>query len=148
MVVCCFLATFTAYVERVGFSIAFTAMSKQSQLDEHVKGNVLSAFYWGYGVSQVSQPDPQHTHSCVLKQQETETTAVASVWPVLGLASHVDFSVTGCAQAAGVRQTRGSAHWSAVCPESGPEGWLDQQLLLLPSTSAAPAHRPTTFSGR
>lgn len=55
IVACCFLATFTAYVERVGFSIAFTAMSKQAQLDEHVKGNVLSAFYWGYGVSQVSQ---------------------------------------------------------------------------------------------
>ena len=53
IVLCCFLATFSAYVERVGFSIAFTAMSKQSQLDEHVKGNVLSAFYWGYGVSQV-----------------------------------------------------------------------------------------------
>jgi sugar phosphate permease len=55
IVACCFLATFTAYVERVGFSIAFTAMSKQAQLDEHIKGNVLSAFYWGYGVSQVSQ---------------------------------------------------------------------------------------------
>lgn len=68
MVVCCFLATFTAYVERVGFSIAFTAMSKQAQLDEHVKGNVLSAFYWGYGVSQVSQLDPQHTHSVELSK--------------------------------------------------------------------------------
>lgn len=53
IVLACFLATFTAYVERVGFSIAFTAMSKQSNIDEHVKGNVLSAFYWGYGVSQV-----------------------------------------------------------------------------------------------
>jgi hypothetical protein len=53
IVLCCFLATFSAYVERVGFSIAFTAMSKQAQLGEHVKGNVLSAFYWGYGVSQV-----------------------------------------------------------------------------------------------
>lgn len=55
IVACCFLATFTAYVERVGFSIAFTAMSKAAMLDEHVKGNVLSAFYWGYGVSQVGQ---------------------------------------------------------------------------------------------
>lgn len=55
IVACCFLATFSAYVERVGFSIAFTAMSKQAHLDEHIKGNVLSAFYWGYGVSQVSQ---------------------------------------------------------------------------------------------
>jgi hypothetical protein len=50
---CCFLATFAAYVERVGFSIAFTAMAKGAALDEAVKGNVLSAFYWGYGVSQV-----------------------------------------------------------------------------------------------
>eukprot|EP00775_Hariotina_reticulata_P010445 gene10445-10603_t len=53
IVLACFLATFTAYVERVGFSIAFTAMAKQSHIDEHVKGNVLSAFYWGYGVSQI-----------------------------------------------------------------------------------------------
>lgn len=53
IVLCCFLATFSAYVERVGFSIAFTAMAKAAELDEHVKGNVLSAFYWGYGVSQV-----------------------------------------------------------------------------------------------
>jgi ACS family sodium-dependent inorganic phosphate cotransporter len=59
IVACCFLATFTAYVERVGFSIAFTAMSKQARLDEHIKGNVLSAFYWGYGVSQVSQHSVQ-----------------------------------------------------------------------------------------
>jgi hypothetical protein len=53
IVVCCFLATFSAYVERVGFSIAFTAMAKAAGLDEAVKGNVLAAFYWGYGVSQV-----------------------------------------------------------------------------------------------
>ena len=53
IVVACFLATCTAYVERVGFSIAFTAMAKTAHIDEHVKGNVLSAFYWGYGVSQV-----------------------------------------------------------------------------------------------
>lgn len=49
----CFLATFTAYVERVGFSIAFTAMAKEANLDESVKGTVLSAFYWGYALSQV-----------------------------------------------------------------------------------------------
>lgn len=75
IVLCCFLATFSAYVERVGFSIAFTAMSKQSQLDEHVKGNVLSAFYWGYGVSQVrwsagrlaTHPQPHCTTQDVLQ---------------------------------------------------------------------------------
>ncbi len=47
------MATFTAYVERVGFSIAFTGMSQVAQLDEAAKGTVLSAFYWGYGLSQV-----------------------------------------------------------------------------------------------
>lgn len=50
---CCFLATFTAYVERVGFSIAFTALARQVGSDEQVKGFVMSSFYWGYGVSQV-----------------------------------------------------------------------------------------------
>jgi len=53
IVLACFLATFTAYVERVGFSIAFTDMAKTAGLDESVKGTVLSAFYWGYAVSQV-----------------------------------------------------------------------------------------------
>ncbi len=50
----CFLATFTAYVERVGFSIAYTAMAKKVNVSESTKGTVLSAFYWGYGVSQVN----------------------------------------------------------------------------------------------
>ena len=51
IVLACFLATFSAYVERVGFSIAFTEMAKRADLDESVKGTVLSAFYWGYGLS-------------------------------------------------------------------------------------------------
>ena len=54
VVLTCFLATFTAYVERVGFSIAFTTMAKEAGVDEARKGTVLSAFYWGYGVSQVN----------------------------------------------------------------------------------------------
>mmetsp|Transcript_13965 Transcript_13965/g.24485 ORF Transcript_13965/g.24485 Transcript_13965/m.24485 type:complete len:437 (+) Transcript_13965:60-1370(+) len=53
IVAVCFLATFTAYVERVGFSIAFTAMAKDANLPESVKGTVLSAFFWGYAVSQI-----------------------------------------------------------------------------------------------
>eukprot|EP00891_Asterochloris_glomerata_P006525 jgi/Astpho2/6525/fgenesh1_pm.00099_%23_3_t len=53
IVLACFLATFTAYVERVGFSIAYTAMAKEAQVDEATKGTVLSAFYWGYGISQI-----------------------------------------------------------------------------------------------
>jgi MFS transporter, ACS family, solute carrier family 17 (sodium-dependent inorganic phosphate cotransporter), other len=51
----CFLATFTAYVERVGFSIAFTSLARTVGFDEQVKGAVMSAFYWGYGVSQVRE---------------------------------------------------------------------------------------------
>ncbi len=53
IVLATFLATLTAYVERVGFSIAFTAMADKASLDESVKGTVLSAFYWGYALSQV-----------------------------------------------------------------------------------------------
>jgi sugar phosphate permease len=53
IVLACFLATFTAYVERVGFSIAFTGMAKEANIAESLKGTVLSAFYWGYGLSQV-----------------------------------------------------------------------------------------------
>lgn len=65
----CFLATFTAYVERVGFSIAYTAMAKKVNVSESVKGTVLSAFYWGYGVSQVDPSgDPANAfclpHTC------------------------------------------------------------------------------------
>ncbi len=53
IVLATFLATLTAYVERVGFSIAFTAMAASASLDESIKGTVLSAFYWGYALSQV-----------------------------------------------------------------------------------------------
>jgi len=53
IVFACFLATFTAYVERVGFSLAFTAWAKEADLGEGTKGTVLSAFFWGYAVSQV-----------------------------------------------------------------------------------------------
>lgn len=76
IVLACFLATFTAYVERVGFSIAFTAMARSAQVPESVKGTVLSAFYWGYGVSQVQHawsPSaasvPQHTLALLLTSQ-------------------------------------------------------------------------------
>jgi MFS transporter, ACS family, solute carrier family 17 (sodium-dependent inorganic phosphate cotransporter), other len=49
----CFFATSCAYIERTGFSVAFTALCKQERVSEHVEGVVLAAFYWGYGVSQV-----------------------------------------------------------------------------------------------
>jgi ACS family sodium-dependent inorganic phosphate cotransporter len=51
VVVVCFLATLTAYVERTGFSIAYTLMAED--IDQSTKGMVMSAFYWGYGISQI-----------------------------------------------------------------------------------------------
>ncbi len=76
IILACFLATLSAYVERVGFSIAYTAMAKVDKVDEATKGTVLSAFYWGYGVSQVSL---QHKyavyHSTVSLSQTTLTPA-------------------------------------------------------------------------
>lgn len=51
--IACFLATLFMYVERVGFSIAFSEMAKRAGLDESVMGTVLSSFYWGYGLSQI-----------------------------------------------------------------------------------------------
>eukprot|EP00201_Polytomella_parva_P012059 CAMPEP_0175063374 /NCGR_PEP_ID=MMETSP0052_2-20121109/14717_1 /TAXON_ID=51329 ORGANISM="Polytomella parva, Strain SAG 63-3" /NCGR_SAMPLE_ID=MMETSP0052_2 /ASSEMBLY_ACC=CAM_ASM_000194 /LENGTH=503 /DNA_ID=CAMNT_0016329557 /DNA_START=233 /DNA_END=1745 /DNA_ORIENTATION=+ len=53
IVLAMFLATFVAYVERVGFSISFTSLAQKAHLDESIKGSVLSAFYCGYGVSQI-----------------------------------------------------------------------------------------------
>ncbi|KDD74572.1 hypothetical protein H632_c1215p0, partial [Helicosporidium sp. ATCC 50920] len=53
IILCCFLATLCAYVERVGFSIAFTGMAASAGVDERVKGAVMSAFYWGYALSQI-----------------------------------------------------------------------------------------------
>ena len=53
MAVCLFLATLTAYMERTGFSIAYTLMASEAGVSESTKGVVMSAFYWGYGVSQV-----------------------------------------------------------------------------------------------
>lgn len=58
-----FLATFTMYVERVGFSIAFTSMARDAGIDESVKGTVFSAFYWGYGLSQVSCQRLNNSHA-------------------------------------------------------------------------------------
>eukprot|EP00955_Chlamydomonas_euryale_P112046 366107-Chlamydomonas_euryale.AAC.6 len=52
IVLACFLATLVMYMERVGFSIAFTELAKSAELDESMKGTVLSAFFWGYALSQ------------------------------------------------------------------------------------------------
>lgn len=53
IIAACFLATFIAYVERTGFSVAYTAAAKDHAVSEAVKGTVLSSFFWGYAVSQV-----------------------------------------------------------------------------------------------
>lgn len=74
IVMACFLATLAMYVERVGFSIAFTELAKSATLDESVKGTVLSAFFWGYALSQarlgcmgVSADLVASWHACQLK---------------------------------------------------------------------------------
>lgn len=70
VVVACFLATLTMYVERVGFSIAYTSMAKAAEVDEALKGTVLSAFYWGYAVSQVRRWEGRIASGCAQLMQE------------------------------------------------------------------------------
>jgi ACS family sodium-dependent inorganic phosphate cotransporter len=53
IVAACFFATWVAYFERTGFSIAFTLIAAAAGGGEALKGAVLSAFYWGYGLSQI-----------------------------------------------------------------------------------------------
>eukprot|EP00242_Pyramimonas_sp_CCMP2087_P006381 CAMPEP_0198206246 /NCGR_PEP_ID=MMETSP1445-20131203/9780_1 /TAXON_ID=36898 /ORGANISM="Pyramimonas sp., Strain CCMP2087" /LENGTH=435 /DNA_ID=CAMNT_0043878865 /DNA_START=328 /DNA_END=1635 /DNA_ORIENTATION=+ len=53
VVLLCFAMTFIAYVDRVGFSIAYTKMSDSVGTQQSHKGAVLSAFYWGYATSQI-----------------------------------------------------------------------------------------------
>ena len=48
-----FLCAVVAYVDRIGFSIAWTAMADQHHLSQTQKGGVLSAFYYGYGLTQI-----------------------------------------------------------------------------------------------
>jgi ACS family sodium-dependent inorganic phosphate cotransporter len=53
IVVLTFAATFIAYLERVGFSVAYTAVAIEQHVDQATKGWVLSSFYYGYAVSQI-----------------------------------------------------------------------------------------------
>lgn len=53
IVLLCFLCTLIMYVERVGFSIAYTELASQAAVDESKKGFIMSVFFWGYGITQV-----------------------------------------------------------------------------------------------
>ena len=48
-----FLCTSICYVERVGFSVAYTAAAATSNVDQATKGWIMSAFYYGYATSQI-----------------------------------------------------------------------------------------------
>lgn len=53
MVAMMFLSTCICYMERVGFSLAYTAAAAEMGMDEASKGLILSAFFYGYVLSQV-----------------------------------------------------------------------------------------------
>ncbi|KAL4616526.1 hypothetical protein ACB092_07G205300 [Castanea dentata] len=49
-----FISTFICYVERVGFSIAYTVEADAAGVNQSIKGSILSTFYYGYACSQVA----------------------------------------------------------------------------------------------
>lgn len=53
IVILTFISTFICYVERVGFSIAYTAAADAAGINQSIKGTILSTFYYGYACSQV-----------------------------------------------------------------------------------------------
>ncbi|KAI5315264.1 PREDICTED: ascorbate transporter [Prunus dulcis] len=53
IVILTFISTFICYVERVGFSIAYTAAADAAGVSQSSKGTILSTFYYGYACSQV-----------------------------------------------------------------------------------------------
>ncbi|KAI3993386.1 hypothetical protein MKX01_010129 [Papaver californicum] len=48
-----FVCTCVCYIERVGFSIAYTVAADAAGVDQSTKGIILSTFYYGYACSQV-----------------------------------------------------------------------------------------------
>ncbi|CAK8575229.1 unnamed protein product [Lathyrus sativus] len=48
-----FICTSVCYIERVGFSIAYTVAADAAGVKQSTKGTILSTFYYGYAVSQV-----------------------------------------------------------------------------------------------
>mmetsp|Transcript_7869 Transcript_7869/g.20142 ORF Transcript_7869/g.20142 Transcript_7869/m.20142 type:complete len:440 (+) Transcript_7869:222-1541(+) len=53
VVMACFLATFSFYVERTGFPVVFTQVAQEKNISETLKGTIFSAFYYGYATSQI-----------------------------------------------------------------------------------------------
>lgn len=53
IVIMTFVCTCVCYVERVGFSIAYTIAADKVGINQTSKGMILSAFYYGYACSQV-----------------------------------------------------------------------------------------------
>ncbi|OMO59100.1 Major facilitator superfamily [Corchorus olitorius] len=53
IVILTFFSTSVCYIERVGFSIAYTVAADAAGISEASKGLLLSAFFWGYACSQV-----------------------------------------------------------------------------------------------
>lgn len=53
IVILTFICTSVCYVERVGFSIAYTVAADAAGINQSSKGKILSTFYYGYACSQV-----------------------------------------------------------------------------------------------
>ncbi|RVW48379.1 putative anion transporter 5 [Vitis vinifera] len=53
IVILTFISTCVCYVERVGFSIAYTVAADAAGVNQSSKGTILSTFYYGYACSQV-----------------------------------------------------------------------------------------------
>ncbi|KAK1404138.1 putative anion transporter 5 [Heracleum sosnowskyi] len=53
IVILTFLCTCVCYIERVGFSIAYTIAADAAGVNQSSKGTILSTFYYGYACSQV-----------------------------------------------------------------------------------------------
>lgn len=53
IVILTFICTSVCYIERVGFSIAYTIAADAAGVNQSSKGKILSTFYYGYACSQV-----------------------------------------------------------------------------------------------
>lgn len=53
IVILTFVCTSVCYIERVGFSIAYTVAADAAGVNQSSKGTILSTFYYGYACSQV-----------------------------------------------------------------------------------------------